>query len=1462
MENLSYQGLALILRNNGLADCCCDDDTGLFWEGVPCDMNLMPRTACAEFNSCQFTNRVFITQNSYCDGDVVTTCECQRMRLGGWASATEPQEFTNIARFTYNGSNTGTVTVTSTDVTMTADGFSTFTALRADYDVIDDLLTAMASFAATTQGGSWSITGLTTATALSVRALKNKTFTLAAAAQGFWDTTDSGIYLKWGTITGIFVASSSDMDTFVQNAEDALSLAIGENVRCFKNEHYSGGALLWVEMKFTDNCGTTRDHIELDYSVMPDITFTFDYADNSAYRYFDPYAGTDKNYFVIGGNTDCPLESSQSDGPFTNPADGCCPQVGATIGPYQFIINSTGYYAGEGWANLENTIKYQNACYSVSPGFFVLGMEGRLSYNQMFDKELHIVPDCNSVNVCEDYSPTNCVKELFLPLFHQDVPWGPFGSYYPGIETTVHPAWQFPYNTDANPLTNGFPAFLSSGSPEPTARVGYDYRPQSYIKTRGEWLETKEIEIVAYVKRPNPFHLGDLPFDDASGFIAVDPASVQDGMTVSYPNGAGCGAFVATFNCSGKTVSQFVTAVNALKMSGFSDTCGIFGFCPSADISNLPAHQIINTSSELADHNIRGFDGLVDTPDDDSFLLSGATVIMPKAYPYYFGHSIWNSLRYSSYAGKVATYYIPAGITSYNTSAISPPECRITKGILPKSDPANGLTLQSPHKHWFTNINSRRESVLAVDINRDIDPTGYPNWTIARVECVSGQINYFASGLALCTGFVNTNKSGSGYLHNDAAAEFEAISFTWASGTINPWKASGIGPYDVWLDDQTSETAGTYSYGTGNPTPHNYSYKEPLLNHVSIDLIAEGSGYLQSLVRRRCNYGAFSEFVEPTGLPVLPYCLPEDSTNISTATLNCAGDDYIIGSWVLGFGCMSNNCKTRWYYKSERCACDKVWRCGPLGPVEEPHPFNQASNGPNASYWTNHGWDGYSVAQPTLYVCEHNFHPECDIPMMVKVPFQVKLPDNSIDYQMGDDDALPGKFEFCDPNSDASIAASNVYGWCQYIDPQGTKVREEDIPKTDPPTAYVAERTIGSFCSTNPWNYKPEATAPGAVATAVSVGANSIGLPDGCNVTDSEVCTVNCASCNWDRICNIYAAGDNYIISYDDPAFLCAYFRPIIKNITREDICVGAGLDRIDVDCSTTCCECGFTCSTEGGPANTKVGNSWQQSMTYERTVSTDVPYGCNVVSVTACAYLGCCVVTSPPPCSGPDGYCIGPTCIIEGNFCTLSHSISIERTITQCGCLPADDVCTTQNVSCTANCGGDPPCTGTVLEAGEEPTPAEICINCASLEFPAYTNTSDSYSVPIRNVCEGCVGADWGIMVEGAVSQSDTGSETSNSCTGAATYDASFISSTTNVWTGGNSCSSDPQTFTYDSSDVISYSLSAKSWAACAFTTPDGQSYDYIKEWGLNREFICGQVGVAVSVSGTLDSRYVGPYC
>ena len=1461
MDILKYRGDALLYRNAGLLQCCCGSPEGLFWEGIPCPLSTDPKGGCLEWETCQYPSRIFITQGSYCDGATVTICECQRLRIFGFTNfLAEGSNYTNVLTFTWNGDSgtTGTVTVTTTQLIVSATSYPDIVFDLADYTTTSSLLTDLANATLTTHGNKWT---LNSSHDINPRGFAPTTFTLNPFETDSVDSVPAGFYLKYNGNTGIFVASSTDMDVVTENVETALGVFVA--VRAVKNEFYSGGSELWIDIKFEGaDCGLPQPHIELDYSVIDNSTFEFHYGDDSRYSYFDPYAGTDKLYFVVGNNTPCPLETNANDGPFTYPDAGCCPQRGTTLGGYQFAVDSTGYFAGEAWANLENTIKYGDGCFSVSPGFFVAGMEGRLSYNQPFDKELHIIPDCGISGPCQDDTPTNCVRELFLPTFHKNVPWGPFGAYFPGLEAEIHPAWTSPYNTNANPLTSGFPAFLSSGVPEPDARVGYSYRPYATVKTRGSWLQTEQIEVYGRVYKPIPYHVGDLPFDDASGTISFEPSTIDAGFTVTYPNGEGCGPFKIVFNCSGKTVGNFVDAINALRIRDFDNSCPVFDFCAAGtDARDTPANKIINVSSEIADYAIHGYDGIVGTPDDDDFILSGATVVMPKGYQYYFGGSVWNRTRYLNYTldNKVVTYYWEPLLPSYNEAAQSPPECRLTRRYLPK-DGNNPGFIQEGNKHWFTNIPTSRQDVLAVGINRDVDPTGYPNWSVAHIEVTGTIVNYYASGLALCTGFIDTNKSGSGYLHNDFAAELSSVSFTWASGTFNPFVASGIGPYNIWLDDQTSISGSTYTYDTISPTTYNYSYKEPLLSQESTDIL-NSSGYLQSLVRRRCSYG---DAIEPTGEPILQYCVSSEAALINSASVYCDGDDFIVGSWVLGYGCLSSNCVTRWYYQSERCSCDTVQRCGPNATYTEyPHPFNQPRNGLNNAYWDDHGWSGYTVSQPTVYICEHNFNPDCDIPMMVKVPFQVVAPDGSIDYQVGLSNDLPGRAEFCNPDSDTSIAISNAYGWCQYIDPSSaTLVSEEAIPRTDPPTAYVIERTAGSFCSTNPWNYNPDAVAPGAVATAVNLGATYMGLPDGCSL-DSEACTFGCASCNWDRMCNIYALGDDYLIRYSDPEYLCVLFRPIVKNLERGDVCEGSGADRLDIDCSTTCCECGFTCSTEGGPADQLVGNGWTQTWSYTHDFHLETPAGCAVINVTACAYLGCCIVdqNNLPPCTEPDGYCLGPPCIAGGGAISQDFGITLSGTSNHCACF-TDTTCGTTDVTVSVDCSGDPPCTGTVLVAPEAPSGTTICYDCTNLYFPDNTPYSDSFSSTDVEQCGNCGSrGEYSVLLDSTDSVSVTGSNTSNSCTGAIGYSYSFASGGSRTYHGDNSCTG-PVTFTFSNTESVTYTLSARSWKTCSVSTPDGQPYSYIKNWLTTTLWDCTNKNLLLSVNGTDDRNYFGNNC
>ena len=249
------------------------------------------------------------------------------------------------------------------------------------------------------------------------------------------------------------------------------------------------------------------------------------------------------------------------------------------------------------------------------------------------------------------------------------------------------------------------------------------------------------------------------------------------------------------------------------------------------------------------------------------------------------------------------------------------------------------------------------------------------------------------------------------------------------------------------------------------------------------------------------------------------------------------------------------------------------------------------------------------VNQPDFYVCDNNLHPECDIPMLVKVPYQVIAVDHQtactgIYYVYYDDQ--PDEFG-CDINWQFCSDEDN--GWCQYIDPNNlTKVSKQNIPRTWPPTAYVAERSNIPFCSANLFYYPIE---------------------EWCNCTLPR--TTN--PCGWDQICNIYTMvppeylGVNgyacNIPTLSDISQLCVFFRPYIENLTVGDICGGAAVTsrsasescsllpacaRVDINCGTKCCECFWNCSDDGCATNL-VRNPCSRQFTWSSNETiTDIP--------------------------------------------------------------------------------------------------------------------------------------------------------------------------------------------------------------------------------------------------------------
>ena len=77
------------------------------------------------------------------------------------------------------------------------------------------------------------------------------------------------------------------------------------------------------------------------------------------------------------------------------------------------------------------------------------------------------------------------------------------------------------------------------------------------------------------------------------------------------------------FDCDGKTVGDFVTAMNAIMIADYD--AHLFSFClGSSDAANVPADKIINVSSEMFQQWIATDNSAFDPQDDNTYKFSGA----------------------------------------------------------------------------------------------------------------------------------------------------------------------------------------------------------------------------------------------------------------------------------------------------------------------------------------------------------------------------------------------------------------------------------------------------------------------------------------------------------------------------------------------------------------------------------------------------------------------------------------------------------------------------------------------------------------------------------------------------------------------------------------------------------------------------------------------------------------------
>lgn len=1483
-ETLKYSNSLLLTKASLLSSCCCGSASGIYWEAVPCNMNMDLRGgACAEWDQCQFADRVFVPYDSRCHGTAISICEAQRLRIANTNLIGPPTNYNDViyAQFTGIGGTVGQIVWGTETVRLITTGMDDIEVSLLG-KTLAQLTSELMDQVNVSQIGRWVIfVAIPDFNSVSSYAIQPETIGFLPSDVDYFSSKTSGLYLDFNG-TEMYVEPTSDLATFEINLQSALTAGVGAGISVVRNDYlgtYYGENNLVFDIIFGGAlCGIDQPRITTLANIMQGVLDYWTYHDsNTTYSYLNPEADG-KFYFVAGTGVPCGYEITAGVGPTYYQGVQCSPQKGTTIGPNQYVTSDTTGYCydsclGNGpFDNLENTFTVNSSCYSLTKAYFLFGMDGRLTRDYWHNRALHVTPECEYPTDCASSVPCNCTPELFIPMWHKNAPWGPFGSYYNDIELEPHPAWLSPYNTSANPYTNGFQSYLSSGYPD-APRSGWDYRPYGYVQTIGEWVETKEIGIYFTARRNVPFHVGDQDYDDLDQYIVLDTSTISPDLTVTYSNGVGCGPIQIGFFCSGKTVGEYLDAINAIKTSGNASVsgCFVFAFCAASQAArNMPASRIINTSAEIFESQTAGYFGDdLGTPLLDGDLRSGSHIVLAKAYDRYFANSP-TTLEFD--LGSVTQYNQPL-TPGPNAVASTPPLCRALTYHLPKVNEDYGVAARG-NSMWWTAMplcNTTALNVGLATINPDIDPV----FTEAWVKVATGIVTLFASGRHVATTGINTRPSGE-YTVQDLVDTINGIEFTWASGTYIPFVATTDLVNECWLDDVTSITGSTYTYDATVPSVYNFSYREPLLDLAQTNISVSTHAALSSNIRRLCYWGPDADNDE-----VLPPCVPPDATTASGPTINCNGDDVVDGSWRIAYGCTSNVCLTQWFIPASRCSCDTVSRCDGIDTKLLPHPFNQEVDGMNSQYWSQNGYADTSVYQPLLYVCEYNFHPNCDIPCMVKVPFAV-VQDDVVYFQNGTELTLPGSTEFC--NDDAGAIYSNSQGWCQYFDPLAAKVQQIEIPRKQHPLAFIAGRTAGAFCSVNPWNFEPRTTRKNTVPMSLSLPSFSspsyFNFPDGCvdvgdpGYASAEDCTAGaCFSCDgWDRICNLGIVYETTIDYLADPTALCALFRPILKDITAADVCAGNtyGCNRIDIDCATACCECGFSCEADADCLDTINNGYYTQAITYSYTDSSQ-GYSPGMNGCTASIDTGNpnCLAYAPGFCiSTVPGACNKPACINEG-YLTSSFTVNLTFDNTPCGCtLPNTPV--DRTYSYVSDCGysltcGDPACV--TFSASPNPDPTTVVYDCGTpIGCPAYTNdvVVTSGRVSFDDGCIGGLGG-WGIYYDYVFTTTTTFNSTGpDECDGEYTCDFSkTIAATYEVQNGDPECAS-PANVSLNSTENGSYSVGNREWGACGYTsmsvTP--KALDYIWEWPKANSFACGYAGLFLSGSGSADNRVIGPIC
>jgi hypothetical protein len=433
--------------------------------------------------------------------------------------------------------------------------------------------------------------------------------------------------------------------------------------------------------------------------------------------------------------------------------------------------------------------------------------------------------------------------------------------------------------------------------------------------------------------------------------------------------------------------------------------------------------------------------------------------------------------------------------------------------------------------------------------------------------------------------------------------------------------------------------------------------------------------------------------------------------------------------------------------------------------------------------------------------------------------------------------------------------------------------------RTTPSTAYVAERGIGVFCSNNPWNYDPRYIALNGVPT-IFVGGLLYQLMPGCltcndpNVQGCNTANCNnyngwaCANCdNWDRIENIGVMLETGLFYTNDPTPMKALFRPVLKNLSYNDVCPSGAFscDRFDIDCGTACCECVFTC--DNGCFDQIHRNPWTYTESYSRSrTESGIGMVCNFSFNTF-------------PCDYRVGVCNGsPVFIWVGPCYNGSMSISINgtasRTTTTCGCVGNGSE--TTSYSCSQTCSSSlgclswinntcPPNETLIFDCSFFPSArtSNICCNSGS------TGCLPGCMLLTRNDGSNCPAG--GIATNNYDSYIDQCSTISNDNCGQQS-DIVWSDDSVTKAAGTSSCDgvtlgdtgSCNNTWTNTISENGSYYRTVITYSTCPDTNPiSSKTYDEVINWPYRISgWVCYSANLMVSIGGSGDSRWKGNRC